>query len=91
MTKEEQPKVLTPEQVQEVTRENLNQMHLAAFARYVVVRFPQGTKDVPKEQVDMLFEAFSCGFNSGVIQSAGESLMMVGVNLNELTAKAQGK
>lgn len=90
MAKKE-PKPLTPEQLQEVTKENLHQMQLGAFARYLEVQFPEGTPNLPQEQMDLLFNSFACGFNSGVIQSAGEILMMVGVNLNELTAKAQGK
>lgn len=90
MAKKE-PKPLTPEQVQEIAKQNLNQMHLGAFSRYIEVQFPNGTKDIPQEQLDLLFSAFSCGFNSGIFQAAGETLMMVGVNLNELSKKAQGK
>lgn len=89
--KEKQPQQLTPEQLQEIAKQNLNQMHMGAFARYLEAQFPQGTKGMPQEQMDLLFSAFCCGFNSGIFQAAGETLMMVGVNLNELTVKAQGK
>lgn len=85
-------KQLTPEQVKEANMANLQQMHLAAFAKYVEARFPNGQdQDVPMNQMDMLLEAFQCGFNSGIVQAAGELLAIVGVDLNDLSKAKQAQ
>lgn len=85
-------KQLTPEQLKEAAQENLHQMHLAAFSKYVQAKFPNGQdQDVPMNQMDALFESFQCGFNSGIIQAAGELLAIVGVDLNELTQAKQAQ
>ena len=69
---------------EEAAKSYLLKIHVASFDKFLQVKFPQGVAEVPKEKLDELFEAFSCGFNAGIFQAAGETLMLVGVNLNSL-------
>lgn len=82
-------KAPTKEQIQEAIQANLAQMHVASFDKYLQAKYPEGVKDIPQETVDAQFEAFCCGFNAGIFQSAGELLAIVGVNLNHLSALAK--
>ena len=70
--------------LEEAAKSYLIKLHVASFDKFLQAKFPQGIAEVPKEKLDELFEAFSCGFNAGIFQAAGETLMLVGVNLNSL-------
>lgn len=79
---------LNPE---EVRKNYLNNIHLAAFDNYLNAVYPNGHEGVPETEIDMQFKAFVCGFNSGIYQSAGEILTIVGVNLNNLQSAQETK
>lgn len=64
--------------------ENLSKLHVISFNKFLSVKYPEGVDKIDKKDLDVQFEAFACGFNSGIYQAAGEILFMVGVNLNEI-------
>lgn len=70
--------------------ENLGKLHALSFNKFLQVKYPEGVEKIAKETLDAEFEAFACGFNSGIYQAAGEILFMVGVNLNELQPAMSG-
>lgn len=77
-------------QVIDPVRENLQRITSAAFGKYLDARFPNGEHEkISEDEIQVLFEAFSCGFNSGIFQAAGETLSIVGVNLNEVYRQLQ--
>lgn len=69
---------------EERARINLQSLHVGVFDKYLQTKYPQGTEGVSQEIIDAQFEAFCCGFNSGIFQSAGEILAIVGVELGRL-------
>lgn len=77
-------------QVIDPIRENLQRITSAAFGKYLNTRFPNGEHEkLSEDEIQELFGAFSCGFNSGIFQAAGETLSIVGVNLNEVYRQLQ--
>lgn len=69
----------SPEQIR---LEYLNRVQLSAFDSYMNATHPEGgTQDIPEEELDKLFQVFQIGFNSGIYHAAGETLMLLGINL----------
>ena len=85
---EEAPVMGNPEdpqaEIKKQIMDNLSKLHIMSFNKFLSIKYPEGVDKIDKKDLDTQFEAFACGFNSGIYQAAGEILFMVGVNLNEI-------
>lgn len=82
------PRANSPEEIAKAT---LSHYHVSSFDNYLKAKYPNGIEKVPQEEIDNLFEAFCCGYNSAMFQTAADTLLLVGVNLSELTEAAKSK
>lgn len=79
---------LSPEQQQQL---ELQRLHHFNFQRFLEMHYTKEQLEGNDEALDMLYKAFTQGFNAGMVHAAGISLMTVGIDLNELVPRNAAK
>lgn len=91
MDNNENPNIAEEAQLSPEQQLELQRLHHFNFQRFLEMHYTKEQLEGNDEALDMLYKAFTQGFNAGMVHAAGISLMTVGIDLNELVPRNAAK